>query len=231
MLAPVTEQDRGEGTSPERLPKLPRGRHGLSREFVSKNQRDRITAGIIAAVAEHGYKNAKITDITAAAGLSRRAFYTYFESKDECFFETFDLITNHLKSAAVQASEPYEEWPEMVRARIGAVLDVFASNPDLARYVLIAPTRAGDEIAARYRRAMDEVLTELIAGMPSEYAEHHPSRDAEHAMIGGAAALIVRKVNAGEGAELHQLLPHLVELTLTPFLGREAAGEFARQAD
>ncbi len=229
ILAPVTKRDRDEGGTPEdRLPKLPRGRHGLSREFVSKNQRDRITAGIIAAVAERGYQNAKVTDITDAAGLSRRSFYTHFESKEECFFDTFDLIADHLRRSAAEAAEPFEEWPDKVRARIGAVLDVFATNPDLARYVLVAPPRAGEEIAARYRRAMDEVLTELTEGMPSEYAKGQPSAAAEQALIGGAAALIVRKVDAGEGERLSELLPHLVEMTLTPFLGREAALEYGR---
>jgi AcrR family transcriptional regulator len=230
MLAPVTEQDRGGEEAPGRLPKLPRGRHGLSREFVAKNQRDRITAGIIAAVAERGYHDAKVTDITAAAGLSRRAFYTHFESKEECFFATFDLISDHLRKAATAAADPYGEWPDKVRARLAAVLEVFAANPDLARYVLVAPTRAGDEIAARYSQAMDEVLTELTEGMPADYAERQPSRSTEHALIGGGAALVVRKVNAGEGDQLLQLLPHLLELTLTPFLGRDAAVEFARRA-
>jgi AcrR family transcriptional regulator len=229
MLAAVTERDRADAGSPDRLPKLPRGRHGLSRDFVSKNQRDRITAGIIAAVAERGYQNAKVTDITAAAGLSRRAFYTHFKSKEECFFVTFDLIADHLRRAAAAAAEPYEEWPDRVGARLAAVLDVFAANPDLARYVLIAPPRAGERIASRYRQAMDEVLAEVTEGMPAEYAERQPSRAAEHAMMGGAAALIVRKVEAGEGADLQQLRPHLLEMTLTPFLGREAAVERAQR--
>jgi AcrR family transcriptional regulator len=211
-----------------RLSRLPPGRHGLSREFVSQNQRDRITAGIIAAVAERGYRDAKVSDITAAAGLSRRTFYTYFASKAECFFATFDLIADHLREAATAAAAPYEEWPAKVRARLGALLDVFATNPDLARYVLIAPPRAGADIAARYGQAMDEVLAELIEGMPPELAAKQPSHATEHALIGGAAALIVRKVEAGEGAQLPDLLPDLLERTLTPFLGRDEAIRFAR---
>jgi AcrR family transcriptional regulator len=210
------------------LPRLPPGRHGLSREFVAQNQRDRISAGIIAAVAEHGYQGATVTNIAAAAGLSRRTFYTYFESKDACFFATFDLIVDHLRHAAVEAAAQQEEWPARVRARLAAVLDVFATNPDLARFILVAPLRAGEEIAARYREALDEVLVEVLEGMPAELAPKAPARAAEQAMIGGAAALVVRKVEAGEGGDLRRLLPDLLELTLAPFLGRDAAARFAR---
>ena len=230
MLAPVKKRDPGPGEAPGRLPRLPPGRHGLSREFVSQNQRDRITAGIIAAVAERGYHDATVTAITEAAGLSRRTFYTYFESKDACFFATFDLIADHLRHAAGAAAAPVEGWPAKVRARLAAVLDVFAANPDIARFVLIAPPRAGSEIADRYRRAMDEVLVELLEGMPPELAAKQPSRTAELAMVGGAAALVVRKVEAGEGTQLPELLPDLFEHTLAPFIGRAEALRLARSA-
>jgi AcrR family transcriptional regulator len=228
MLRPVTKRKGGGEDVARGLSRLPPGRHGLPREFVSQNQRDRIAAGIIAAVAERGYHEAKITDITAAAGLSRRTFYTYFASKEECFFDTFDLIVTHLREAATAAAEPHREWPDRVRARLGAVLEAFAANPDLARFVLIAPPRAGEQIAARYRRAMDEVLAELTEGMPADVAATQPSRAAEHGLIGGAAALIVRKVELGEGESLPDLLPDLLELTLMPFLGRAEAVRFAR---
>ncbi len=40
--------------------------------------------------------------------------------------------------------------------------------------------------------------------MPAQYTARQPSRVAKHALIGGAATLIVRKVNAGEGAQLQR---------------------------
>jgi AcrR family transcriptional regulator len=228
MLRPVTKREGGGKQAAGRLSRLPPGRHGLSRDFVSQNQRDRITAGIIAAVAEHGYQEATISEIAAAAGVSRRTFYAYFASKDECFFETFDLIADHVREAATAAAAPHREWPDRVRARLGAVLDIFAANPNLARFVLIAPPRAGSEVAERYRRAMEEVLAELTEGMPAEVAANQPSRAAEHGLIGGAAALVVRKVEAGEGGSLPELLPDLLELTLIPYLGRAEAARVAR---
>ncbi len=228
ILPVVSDQKPGGEEGAHRLARLPPGRHGLPREFVTQNQRDRITAGIIAQVAEHGYHQTTISQIAAAAGVSRRTFYTYFGSKEECFFDTYDLIAEHLRETARAASNGGSGWAERLRARVGAVLEVFAANPDLARFVLIAPARAGEQIAERYRRAMDEVIAELLGDLPPELAERHPSRAAEHALVGGGAALIVGMVEAGEGDRLPELLPDLLELGLTPFFGRAEAVRLAR---
>jgi hypothetical protein len=60
------------------LPRLPPGRHGLPREFVVENQRQRIAAGMIEVVVERGYLATTVTQVVAAAGVSRRTFYNYY---------------------------------------------------------------------------------------------------------------------------------------------------------
>jgi AcrR family transcriptional regulator len=230
MLPTVSEQEGGVESDPARwLARLPPGRHGLAREFVIQNQRGRIAAGIIASVAERGYQETTISQIAAAAGVSRRTFYGYFASKQECFLDTFDLIVEHLRAAAGEAAAEATGWPERVRARVAAALDAFAANPDLATFILIAPPRAGSELAERYSRAMDEALSDLTEGMPESLAAGQLSSAAEQALIGGVAALVVHKVEAGEGERLPELLPDLLELVLTPFLGRAEAVRIARQ--
>jgi AcrR family transcriptional regulator len=229
MLRPVSERDPagGEDSAPG-LGRLPPGRHGLPREFVVRNQRDRLAAGIIAAVAEHGYHEATISQIAAAAGVSRRTFYAYFSSKEECFEQTYDIIAIYLRDAARAASAEQPTWPEKVRARIATVLETFAASPDLANFALIAPPRAGSELAARYRRAMEESFAEFREGIPADARQ--PSQAAELALLGGAAAMVARRVEAGEAKQLPDLLPELLELVLTPYLGREAAVAAARGA-
>jgi AcrR family transcriptional regulator len=227
IFLPVPKRKQPEDDSGSQgLPRLPPGRHGLPREFVVQNQRDRLVAGIIAAVADRGYHDATISEIAAAAGVSRRTFYTYFSSKEECFLATYDVIARHLAAAASDAAEPGELWPERVRAKLGAALAFFGANPDLVRFYLSAPPRAGEAIAARYRLGAIRVLADLTDGMPSEVRQPPPS--VQNAMTGSIAALIVRKVEAGEGEKLPELLPDLVELFLTPYLGHEAAAKAAR---
>jgi AcrR family transcriptional regulator len=193
-----------------------------------RNQRERLAAGIIAAVACYGYNDATITRIAEAAGLSRRTFYEYFNSKQECFLQTFDLIVAHLLEEATTAAAEHSAWTDRVRAAFLAALETFAANPDLARFVLIAPSTAGEEIVIRYRTLMQRTLVLITERKPEPPATREPSPTTEQALIGGIASLVVHKVKAGEGERLPELLPDLLELFFTPYLGRSEAVRVAR---
>jgi AcrR family transcriptional regulator len=210
------------------LPRLRPGRHGLPREYVVQNQRERLAAGMIAAVAERGYHATTISDIAAAAGVSRRTFYGYFKTKEECFSDTFETVASYLLEAMAEHSQGERGWAAQVRARLEALLDAFAANPDLIRFALAAPPAAGGEVAARYRELLDRLLAALGEDRPK--SARRPSEAAEHGIAGGLAALLVEKVSADEGERVGELLPDLVELVLTPYLGRERAVKEARRA-
>jgi AcrR family transcriptional regulator len=226
----VPERDAQKDDRALGLPRLPPGRHGLAREFVVKNQRDRLTAGIIAVVAEHGYHDATVAQICAAAGVSRRTFYSYFSSKEECYLQAFDLIGEHLTEALAEAGSDGDGWPGRVRARLEAMLAIFAANPDLVRFTLIAPLRAGGDIAAHQGVALERILAALTAGISDGKEAARPSPAIEQAVMGGMAGVVKRKVEAGEGERLPELLPDLVELFLIPYIGRDAAVAVAHAA-
>jgi AcrR family transcriptional regulator len=213
-----------------RLARLPPGRHGLSREFVTQNQRDRLAAGTIAVVAEKGLHETTISQISAAAGVSRRTFYTYFSSKEECFLAAYATIVEHLKIATDEAAEDAPDWAGAVAAKLKATLEFFDANPDLARFCLIAPQRAGEEIAGRYRDAMDQAVAYLCEGMPPPPATKAPSPAIAASLIGGMVALIVRQLEDDDDAPLLALQPDLLEVFLAPYLGRKAATKIAQRS-
>lgn len=219
--------DQGPDEAGE-LQKLPPGRHGLPREFVTQNQRDRLIAGIIVSVAERGYHDTTISQIAAAAGVSRRTFYGYFSSKEECFLATFEMIEEHMVEVMTEAGGTEKGWPARVRAQLAAMLESFQENPNLVRFGLIAPPAAGGEFVEQYRAFLERLVGVVGDGRPASRSRQ-PSEAAEFAMAGGLAALLVSRVNAGEGEHLVDLLPELVELVLTPYIGRERAVAAARE--
>jgi len=220
----------GEDRAVSSLTRLPPGRHGLSREFVTQNQRGRLVAATIAIVAASGLNEATIAQICAAAGVSRRTFYTNFSSKQDCFFATYHTILRHLRLETDAAATEQTEWPQVVAAKIQAMLGLLAANPDLAKFLFNAPQRAGDEVAARYRVLMARSSEYMREGMPALPETRAPSAAVAASLMGGMVALIVRKVNSGEGEGLLDLLPDLVELYLTPYIGRAEAVRVAGEA-
>jgi AcrR family transcriptional regulator len=208
--------------------RLPPGRHGLPRELVAENQRERLLNGVVEAVAEHGYNATTIGAITEAAQISRRTFYEYFKDKEGCFLAAYEMIDTHVRGAMLTAAERTPEpWPERVRASLAALLDVLSRDLAVARFYLIEPLAAGGEIAARYREAM-QLLAETLRpeGAPAE--ANAEVRD--QVLMGGIATLITRRLKAGEPARLSELLADLTELALAPYLGRDEARRFARES-
>lgn len=220
---------RESGTDDDgKLRRLPPGRHGLSREFVTRNQRERLIAGTIAAVAEHGFRDTSVTQIAAAAGVSRRTFYGYFKTKEECFAATYDLFERHLLAALAGSGEKARGWSATVRARVATLLEFLAANPDLVRFSLVAPPGAGGEIAARGRSFLAAMVVQLTAGHPE--ARGGPGVGLElEAMQGSIAAVLTAAVQVRDDETLAAAAPQLVELVLAPFVGRRrATGEAAK---
>jgi AcrR family transcriptional regulator len=219
----------GDPTPPaESSPRLPAGRHGLPREFITQNQRERIITAMVDTVAERGYNATTVAHITKAASVSRRTFYEHFADKEACFLAAYDMVADHIRASMRAAAESFGEWPQQVRAALATMLRFLASEPELARLCMVEPVAAGGEIAARHRASMQGFVAILKAGRP-EHSGGRPLPEAtEETLVGGIVSLIVREISAGRTAELEQLLPDLVELILAPYLGNEEAERLAR---
>jgi AcrR family transcriptional regulator len=227
---PINPSVEGSEYPPE-LSRLPPGRHGLPREFVTRNQRERLIAGLAEAVAEHGYAGTTIAHITKHAAVSRRTFYEHFSSKDECFVAAYDMVMSELNQRVGEAFEQEEEWPEAVRAGIAAMLDFLTAEPHLARLSMVEALVAGPVVVERYDAAIQNLVPYFEAGREGRPAEvlEGLSPTTEEALVGGMVSLISRRIFADRTGELEALLPDLVEFALTPYLGSAAAAKVARR--
>src|ERR1700754_5102307 len=141
------------GHSDDPMDRLPRGRHGLSPEFVARNQRERLISALILTLAEVGYQKTTVSMIGQRAAVSKSDFYKHFDSKDECFFAAYDHAIERLRAVVLDAcaAAEGEEWSPRVRAGVPALLELLAGEPPLAAILLAEGLRAGRGIYDRYQ--------------------------------------------------------------------------------
>jgi AcrR family transcriptional regulator len=208
-------------------PRLPRGPHNLPRELVAENQRARILSAVIEAVAEHGYADTTIASIIAVAGLSRRTFYEYFKNKEDSFAAAYEASFSYLRQEIRAVEGTKKEWGRWVRSRIERLLEILASEPELAKFFLIAPPSVGEPASGRHHEAMRELVGELTAGAPKRGGKAAEDGTREQALAGGISRLVVRRLDDGEAEKLPELAPALSELVLRPFIGDAEAASIA----
>lgn len=214
----------------EELGPLPAGRHGFSREQVAHHQRERLIAGLAAAVDQKGYAAVTLTDITREAKVSRRVFYANFESKEECFLAAFEIVLEHLRELVGEAVERIDGWPGKAIAATRTVLVFFASEPDLANLCVVELRSAGPAVTGRFNDAVGEIAPLLRLGRAQRDSDRPLPASTEDSVIGSLVSFAYRKVAAGDAQQLEDLLPECAEFILAPYLGPAEAARLAREA-
>jgi AcrR family transcriptional regulator len=207
------------------MERLPRGRHGLSPDFVAQNQRGRLIAGLTEALYEVGYQKTTVSLIGRRAAVSKSDFYKHFGSKDECFFAAYESAVEQIRERVLAgcAELDADEWSARVRGGIAALLTFLAAEPALASIALVEGLRAGRGVYDRYQAAVESFVPYLRDGAPAAPDAGRAPAATDEAVVGGIASLLGRRILAGEGEKLDQLFPDVLEFALTPYLGAAEA--------
>jgi AcrR family transcriptional regulator len=207
------------------MERLPRGRHGLSPEFVARNQRERLIAGLTQALYEVGYQKTTVSLIGQRAAVSKSDFYKHFESKDDCFIAAYDAAVERIRSCVVEACDAAasESWPLRVSAALNALLKLVTPEPALASIVLVEGLRAGRGVYDRYQGGIESFVGLLREGAPELPGGGEVPEATDEAVVGGVASMLGRRVLAGEAEQLDQLFPEILEFVLSAYLGVEEA--------
>lgn len=208
---------------------LPPGRHGLGREVVATNQRDRILAAVAEVVSMAGYAQTTVEEIVVTAGVSRRTFYDNFRNREHAFLAAYDATTERLEALLQKAFSEHSGFPARARACLATLLGFVAAEPALADMCIVEVMAAGPEALARRNRAA-RAFTALIERAATESrGTAQPTALTAETIVGGVYEVIYSRVLEGRGDELPALLPDLTYTVLLPYLGREAATKERRK--
>jgi AcrR family transcriptional regulator len=214
----------------ERLSKLPPGGNLPPAEFVSENQRARILHAVSDLVAERGYQKTTIELIARSARVALGTFYEHFASKEKCFIATFEADVETAREIFGELLDPGLEWTEQIATGLEILVELVVAEPNRAKVCFIASQSAGSGAFARYQATLDEIAPTLRRGRSiNPYSTRLPD-GLEVALAGGIAWLVHQRLLNDELDELRGLLPEMIQLTLTPYVGEGEAHRIARKA-
>jgi AcrR family transcriptional regulator len=186
---------------------------------------------MVRVAAAKGYEATTVADVLDAAAVSRETFDEMFSDRETCFLEAYDAVIDVLVAHVSTAFESTvgQPWPDRIAAALRALVDLLATEHDIARMAMVEVTAVGEDARIRYRAALGRFTYFLEEGRTvSPQAEELPADTARFA-IGGATSMIFDEVRAGRGPELRRLLPDLLFAVLMPYIGPEAAEDEMRR--
>jgi AcrR family transcriptional regulator len=175
---------------PDSLRRLPAGVHGIPRELVERNQRERLIAAMAEVCAERGYAATSIADISRQAAVSTASFYKQFADKRECMLASFEELFGRLLDEAERACEGEAAPAAKARAAIETAAALLGADLPSARLLTVEVLAAGEE-GVRLQHAAIERLAERL--------------QTEWGVVAAMVALVARRVVKGEKPSAREL--------------------------
>jgi AcrR family transcriptional regulator len=214
----------------ERLAKMPPGRHLVPRDFVSQNQRERMLLATAELVAERGYQKTTIELIAKTARVALSTFYEQFSSKEECFLAAFDETMDAATEIFDELLDDEQPWAEQVSAGLEIALEMVVNEPARARLCIVEAQAAGGEALKRYQGMLERIAPKLREGRLHNPRAGRLPDGLEVAIVGGLVWLLHQRLITGQEDDIKGLLPEMLQVTLTPYVGEAEAGRAADAA-
>lgn len=187
----------------------------LPPESVARNQRWRLLAAVVAAVAERGYERTTVSDIVELSGVSRTAFYKHFESKEQCFVAAVDETVGFAMVAVAEAYKRDGSWDERLIGAFEAFLEQIILQPAAARVCFLevyVAGRAAIDHADQGTGAFEQMVRQSYEQSP-EHAGLAPA--IVRGIVGGVRKVIFTRLRLGEEERLPGLAPELADWALS----------------
>ena len=183
----------------------------------------RIINGLAREASEKGYRAVTVADVVKRAGIARNTFYENFSSKEECFLAAQQYAMSTALEEVVAAAGEIDRWPQRVEAGLAAFLAYVAREPALARTCMVEALAAGPASVRYYEESLQAFVSLFKVGRDVSPHGAELPETIEEALIGGVFWILYQRLLLAEAETIEELLPELVEFTLTPYLGADTA--------
>ena len=196
------------------------GEPGGERRRAVADDRQRLLRAAVKLAAVDGFASLTVPKLRAEAGVSRRRFEASFESVDECFLESVEMLAGDAAARAESWSAAAEEWERRTCRFMLALCAQAARNRTMARLAFLGIFAAGRGGLLQRERMVTRTATELRDTVP---AERRPSTIAAEASVAAVWHIAQSDIAAGRARNLPAVAPLLSYVVLAPIVGSRTA--------
>ncbi|MHB8233187.1 MAG: TetR/AcrR family transcriptional regulator [Solirubrobacteraceae bacterium] len=210
----VNSKPRSTDASPPtsggaRYRRLPTGAHGLTREEVERDQRERLRSAMVELIAQRGYPAVRILDLTQLAHVSRPTFYNLYSDKEELLLSAYEDIAGRTTKKVAEAFAQGDSDEDSLRRAVEAFAELGAAEPEAMTLALLGTFGAGPRALERRDRTLHALERIVSAGRPLSAEGELPRDLTVKFLIGGIREASATRLRQGRGGELVELASEL----------------------
>lgn len=190
---------------------------------AAKREQRALVKSLVEICDQRGYREATPALIARRAGLDRATFNAHFETVEDCFLAVWDVAFEELGEKLLSAYTSEGEWRARLRACAHEMLRLLRKRSfPVARVLTLNSDQAGRRAAKRRDQFLRSFSALIDAGRyESEDPEKIPIETA-FALTAGIHHAVYARCATGRENELPDLVPQLMCMVVTPYLGHEA---------
>jgi len=171
--------------------------------------RDRLLEGMAAALDEKVFAETTIADIARHARVSKRAFYEYFEGKQDCLLALYVASSERALARIADSIDPTLDIDAQLAKTTKVYFSSLQERPAVLRTLLVEILAAGPrglEVRRQVNRRYAKLLRKVVAfPRPNGHGRHSLSSAMATAVVGGLNELMLQAVEGGDLKRLRRL--------------------------
>jgi AcrR family transcriptional regulator/DNA-binding MarR family transcriptional regulator len=192
-------------------------------EQLAAIQRSRLLDAAVETIAEIGYGQATVAQITARARVSRRTFYELFDNREECLVALLDEIVATVERELAAAGVEGLPWCERVRGGLWTILCFLDREPALAQVCIVQALGGGLHVLERREGTLAQLAAVLDEGRREGPHAGRCTQLTAEGLVGAAFGIVHARLLRRDRRPLRELLGELMGLITLSYLGPTAA--------
>jgi AcrR family transcriptional regulator len=194
------------------------------RRFVVHNTYEQIQLAAVRVVAAKGYHQTSVRDICAEANISARSFHEHFFSKEEAVFSGVEAGVDRVMGFCQEVYKSAPSWPDAIWDGMQAYAEWVTHEPAFARTGIVELLSVGPSAHELTKSLMDAFSIFIQPGY--DLLDPSTAGSLDEPVTQSFFERLYIQITQHSAESVPTILPDLVRILLTPFMGPQATEEF-----